>query len=131
METSSFPSHGPCRLFRPQLPNVPATVLENAAGLNQPFWLLPGRIGFKPVQSSRVALEMKFVPAESHEDVFSTPPLWIVVMVLSCQPPTTWFTTPPRFRNRWPLPKGSTYSTDATKRCGMLKSDGPYSHLVG
>src|SRR5215469_2209866 len=31
METSSFPSHGPRRLLRPQLPNVPATVLENAA----------------------------------------------------------------------------------------------------
>src|ERR1022692_1876171 len=80
IEKSSFPIHGPRRVLRPQLPNVPATGLENAAGLYQPFWLLPGRTGFTPgMQLSRVAFETKLVPPESHEDVLTTPPLCRVV----------------------------------------------------
>ena len=64
IETSSVPRHGPLRLLREQFPNVPAAVLENAAGLNQPFWLALGRTGSTPAtQLSRVALVMKFVPA--------------------------------------------------------------------
>src|SRR5262249_20027207 len=89
-EISSFPNHGPRMVLRPQLPNVPAVGLENAAALNQPLGLLLGRTGFTPAtQLSRVAFEMKLVPPESHEDVFTTPPLCNTVMVLSCQPPTT------------------------------------------
>src|SRR5579872_1937091 len=96
MEMSSLPSHGPRRLLRPQLPNVPATGLKNAFGLYQPFWLLLGRSAFTPaLQLSRVALEMKFVPPESQEDVSTAPPLCSVVMVMSRQPPTNWFTIPP------------------------------------
>ena len=89
-EKSSFPSQGPRSVLRPQLPNVPARVLENAAGLNQPFWLLFPSTGSTPeTQFSRVALELKLVPPESHDDVFTTPPLCSVVIVLNCQPPTT------------------------------------------
>src|SRR6516225_10053772 len=107
-EISSFPNHGPRSLLREQFPNVAATGLENAAGLYQPFWLLLGRTGSAPAtQLSRVAFEMKLVPPESHEDVFTTPPLCKLVMVLSCQPPTIWFTAPPWLRNFWPLPNGS------------------------
>src|ERR1035437_1558000 len=95
-EASSVPRHGPLRVLRPQLPNVPATGLENAAGFHQAFWLLLGRTGFTPgMQLSRVALVMKLVPPESHADVLTTPPLCIVLMSVTCQPPTTWFTTPP------------------------------------
>src|SRR5262249_22919147 len=82
-------------------------------------------------QLSRVAFEMKFVPPESHDEVFTASPLCSVVIVLICQPPANWFTTPPRARNFCPLPNGSVYKTDATNRCGMLKSDGPYSHDSG
>src|SRR2546421_432944 len=95
-EISSFPSQGPRSGLRPQLPNVPAMGFENAAALNHPFALLLGRTGFTPdTQLSRVAFETKLVPPESHEDVFTTPPLCSAVMVLSCQPPTTWFAIPP------------------------------------
>src|SRR5215831_12414842 len=131
-EMSSFPSHGPRRLFREQFPNVAATGFEKAAALNQPFWLWLGKTGSAPAtQLSRVAFEMKLVPPESQDDVLTVPPLCRVVIVLSCQPPTTWLTKPPRFKNRWPRPNGRTYSREATKRCGMLKSEGPYSHFVG
>src|ERR1017187_10917825 len=131
-EKSWFPRHGPRRVLRPQLPNVPATGLENAAGFHQAFWLLLGRTGFTPgMQLSRVALVMKLVPPESHADVLTTPPLCSVVMVLNCQLPTTWFTIPPWLRNFWPLPNGSVYRMEATKRCGTLKSETPFSHVLG
>src|ERR1035438_68631 len=88
-ETSSFPRHGPFRVLRPQFPNVPATGLENAAGFHQPFWVGLGRTGSTPgLQLSRLALVMKFVPPESHEEVLTTPPLCSVAMVLNCQLPT-------------------------------------------
>src|ERR1017187_291642 len=107
-EASSVPRHGPLRVLRPQLPNVPATGLENAAGFHQPFWLGLGSTGSTPaVQFSRVALVTKLVPPESHADVLTTLPLCSVVMVLNCQLPTTWFTIPPWLRNFWPLPNGS------------------------
>src|SRR5208283_4356423 len=107
IETSSFPNHGPRKLLREQVPNVPETGLENAATLNQAFWLLPGRTGFTPgTQLSRVALETKLVAPESQEDVSIGLPLCRVVMVLSCQPPTTWFRIPPWLRKCWPLPNG-------------------------
>ena len=83
-EKSWVPRQGPLRLLRAQFPNVPGTVLENAAGLYQPFWLGLGRTGSTPAsQLSRVALVMKLVPAESQEDVLITPPLCSVVMVLN------------------------------------------------
>src|ERR1035441_5335041 len=88
-ETSSLPRHGPLRVLRPQFPNVPASGLENAAEFHQPFWLGLGRTGSTPaVQLSRLALVMKFVPPESHEETLTTPPLCSVAMVLNCQLPT-------------------------------------------
>ena len=38
-EKSKLTCFGPRRLSRPQLPKVPATGLENAAGLYHPFWI--------------------------------------------------------------------------------------------
>src|SRR4051794_17255878 len=89
-ETSSFPRHGPLRMLRPQLPNVPASGLENAAELNQPLWPGVGRTGSTPVlQLRRVAVVKKRGPPETHAAVVATPPLCSVVMVLTCHPPTT------------------------------------------
>src|ERR1700694_3213983 len=68
-------------------------------------------------------------PPESQPTVFNGRPLWAVKIVVTCQPPTTWLTTPPRLRNALPCPKGSSYSTEATRRSGVLKADGPYSHF--
>src|ERR1700727_2926702 len=102
-----FICRGPLRLSRPQFPNVPATGLENAAALYQAFWLGLGRTGFTPArQLSRSPLGEKTTPAESHELVSFTEPLWIVVMVVSCQPPMNRFATPPWSKKRCPLPKG-------------------------
>src|SRR5271166_4802215 len=62
-ETSSFPTHGPLRLLRPQFPKVATRGLENAAGFHQPFWLLLGRTGLTPaLQLRRLAVVMKLVP---------------------------------------------------------------------
>src|SRR5438270_8501688 len=132
IEISWFPRHGPRRVLRPQFPNVPAMGLENAAGLYQPFWLWLGLTGSTPeTQLSRVAFDMKLVPPESHEDVLTTPPLCSVVMVLACQPPTTWFKTPPWFRNLCPLPNGRAPMMEATNRCGTLRSERALSHELG
>src|SRR4029079_5709030 len=55
-------------------------------------------------------------------------PLDFVTMEFNCHPPSR-VDAMPRFRNCFPLPTGSSYSTEATKRCRVSKSDRPYSHL--
>src|SRR5260370_40204970 len=105
IEISWFPRHGPRRVLRPQFPNVPATGLENAAGLYQPFWLGLALTGSTPeTQLRRGAVEMKMGPAGSPEGGLSPPPLCRGGVGLACQPPPPLFNTPPRFRDFPPLP---------------------------
>jgi len=56
---------------------------------------------------SKILTKENPVPGESHEPVSSAWPLCAVATTLSCQPPTNWFTTPPRFNTVCPLPKGN------------------------
>src|SRR5260370_39235068 len=92
IEISWFPRHGPRRVLRPQLPNVPATGLENAAGLYQPFWLGLGLTGSTPeTQLRRGAVGMKMVAPGCPEGGFDTPPPFSGVRVVASRPPTTLF----------------------------------------
>src|SRR6476661_5945564 len=54
-------------------------------------------------------------------------PLDFVTMEFNCQPPSS-VEAIPWLRNCLPLPTGSSYSSEATKRCRVSKSDKPYSH---
>src|SRR5579862_1724132 len=55
-------------------------------------------------------------------------PLWAVKIVLNCQPPTSLSTKPLLLRNALPRPNGNSYRTEVTRRRGVLKPEGPYSH---
>src|SRR5260370_2408958 len=124
-EKSKFTCLGPIRLLRPQLPNSGTTVLVKAAGLNQPWEVGFGNTGSTPAtQLSRLLTENP-VPGESHEPVSSACPLCAVAITLSCQLPTTSFTTLPRFSTGRTLPNDNAYSADPTKRWGTLKVEIP------
>jgi len=76
-------------------------------GVEPAFRLLSAAAGsHRPAQFRRVAVGNEIRAAGiPRGGVTTPPPLWSVVMVLSCQLPTTWLTTPPWLRKLWPLPE--------------------------
>src|ERR1041384_3551813 len=106
-EKSTFQVEGPIRLLRPQLPNSPASGLVNASRTKYRSGLGLLATGDTPAtQCSRLLCGTITCPAESHELVTIEAPFCTTVMVLTCQPPTTWLTMPPRFNIFWPFPNG-------------------------
>src|SRR5579871_9422 len=69
-------------------------------------------------------------PPASQLTESSARPLCAVKIVVSCHPPITALEKPPRLRNCLPRPKGSSYRADVTRRKGVLKPEGPYSHWI-
>src|ERR1051326_8637201 len=106
-ETSKASCHGPERMFRPPVPQVPFAGITNAAVLNH--WR---RLCVKPPVGSPTCVAVWPDAPQLHTSPLTvTPkgkPLCNVVMVLICQLPRTWPSTRFDPRKRLPGPTGNS-----------------------
>src|SRR5438552_17618132 len=106
--TSQVKAPGPCRLLRPELPNVPSALERNAAVLNH--WLSDGLVIFESAITSGRSAPMPVSELSLPADALNQNPVRLVTMAEVSQFPKR------RFAQR-PARRGLSATIDALKIC--------------
>src|SRR5215813_10916174 len=116
---SHWRTPGPRRIFQPAVPKRASVTGLKARGSKYgcPLPCPPSISTFGFTRSARCELPGAF--SEVPEEVtLNGLPLYTLIRLLTCQPPTIADTTPPLLNHRLPLPKGSSRIFVICRLCG-------------